>query len=306
MVGIIAGQSIGEVSTQMSVSYDTQHKILIKHKQTGHVDFTSVIVGNFIDELMKQYPQYTFDTGYENSYETLLDNLDTEYYIQSVDEKETTKWTKLSHVSKHPVNGQMIRVHTKSGRMVETTPSHSHLIRNQHKVTAISGSKLTEGMRIPVCTSIQNAYTKEYMTFHIHNNEVRIPLGIEFGWFIGAYLAEGNLNYNEISITNISDIYIQKVKLVANMFGCECRVAKSQGQYGPSITTKFVCSELAQLLRNTCGNGSYEKRIPDFAFIAPNDFQSALFQGYFDGDGNFQCDEHHHQLRCCSRSKQLT
>ena len=305
MVGIIAGQSIGEVSTQMSVSYDTKHKLLIKNKQTGDVNFTSIIVGNFIDELMKQYPQYTFDTGYENSYETLLDNLDSEYYIQSVDEKETTKWTKLSHVSKHPVNGQMIRVYTKSGRMVETTPSHSHLIRNQHKVTAITGFKLTEGMRIPVCKSIQNAYTKEYMTFHIHNNEVRIPLGTEFGWFVGAYLAEGNLNYNEISITNISDIYIQKVKLVANMFGCECRIAKTQGQYGPSVTTKFVCSELAQLLRNTCGNGSYDKRIPDFAFIAPNDFKTALFQGYFDGDGNFQCDEQHHQLRCCSRSKQL-
>ena len=39
--------------------------------------------------------------------------------------------------------------------------------------------------------------------------------------------------------------------------------------------------------------------------MAPLEFQAALIRGYFDGDGNVQCDTRHHQIRMCSRSKQL-
>jgi DNA-directed RNA polymerase beta' subunit len=302
MVGMIAGQSIGEVSTQMSVSYDTQHKLLIKNKHTGDIELTSVIVGEFIDNIMREYSQYTFNTGHLNSYETILTDMKNEYYIQSVDENEQTKWSKLSHVSRHPVNGQMMRVFTKSGRIVETTPSHSHLIRNEHKVVPIVGANLKEGMRIPVCSSITDLQTIHHVKLC---NGLDVELNAEFGWFIGAYLSEGNINYNEISITNVSEIYIEKVKQIAKKFGRDCRVTKQQGEYGLSVTTKFVCPELATLLKTTCGNGSYDKRVPDFAFISSNEFKGALFQGYFDGDGNFQSDEKHHQIRCCSRSKQL-
>jgi intein/homing endonuclease len=62
---------------------------------------------------------------------------------------------------------------------------------------------------------------------------------------------------------------------------------------------------LADFLLNTCGTGSFVKRIPDFAFLAPLEFKSGLLQAYFDGDGNFMCDEKHHYIRVCSRSKQL-
>ena len=67
--------------------------------------------------------------------------------------------------------------------------------------------------------------------------------------FIGAYLSEGNLNYNEIAITNVSDIYIQNTKNIANMFNKECRVVSKEGEYGPYITTKFNCHDLACILR---------------------------------------------------------
>jgi intein/homing endonuclease len=171
-----------------------------------------------------------------------------------------------------------------------------------HKVVPIVGSDMKEGMRIPVCKYSENLFTNEYIKIE---NDIIIKLDKQFGWFIGAYLAEGNINYNEIGITNISSIYIENVKHFASLFGKSCRIAEKQGEYGVSITTKFVFPELAKLLNNTCGNGSYVKRVPDFAFDAPNEFKAALFQGYFDGDGNFQCDNNHHQIRCCSRSEQL-
>jgi hypothetical protein len=178
MVGMISGQSIGEVSTQMSVTHDTQHKIIIKNKLTGKIEHHSVIVGDFCDDLINNNQDVTFNTGHVNSVETLLDNLENEYYIIGVSEDEKTSWNKLSHVSKHPVNGQMMKVVTRSGRVVETTTSHSHLIRREHKVTAIKGSEMVEGMRIPVCSHIDNTFVKDtYKTYKL--DEL-------FGWFIGA------------------------------------------------------------------------------------------------------------------------
>ena len=297
MVGMIAGQSIGEVSTQMSVPFNSQHKIVIKNKSTGEIKFKSIIMGDFCDELIQLNPHLTFNTGHQNSVETIIDSLENEYYIIGVSENEKTSWNKISHISKHPVNGQMMKVLTKSGRVVETTTSHSHLVRENHKVVPIIGSNMKEGMRIPVCTHIDNSYIKD--TYNSYK------LDELFGWFIGAYLAEGNINYNEISITNISEYYIENTKKIASLFGKECRVVEKQGEYGKSITTKFNCDKLAKLLLNTCGNGSYLKRVPDFAFTAPIEFKKGLFQGYFDGDGNFQCDKNHNQIRCCSRSEQL-
>ena len=298
MVGMIAGQSIGEVSTQMSVTYESQHKIAIKNIQTGDFEIKSVIMGEFCDQIIANNLDKTFNTGHVDSVETILTDLENEFYIIGVSEDEKTSWNKISHVSKHPVNGQMMRVTTRSGRIVDTTTSHSHLIRKDHKVTAIKGSEMVEGMRIPVCAQINN---QEFIKDTYQN----IKLDSLMGWFIGAYLAEGNLNYNEISIMNVSEYYIENTKKVAALFGKECRVIEKQGAYGKSITTKFTCKELASVLLNTCGNGSFVKKVPDFAFTAPIEFKAAMFQGYFDGDGNFQSDAKHHQLRCSSRSQQL-
>lgn len=294
MVGMLAGQSIGEVSTQMSVPFYSQHKIVMKHKVTGAVEFKSIVMGEFCDGLIEANPWKTFHTGHENSVETLLDESEHEYYIMGVSEEERTSWNQISHVSKHPVNGQMMKVLTRSGRVVETTTSHSHLIRKDNKVVPIVGANMVEGMRIPVCRHIENSF--------VVDTYKSIKLDEMFGWFIGAYLAEGNLNYNEISITNVSRYYIENTKKIATMFGKGFRVTEKEGI---SITTKFNCEPLAKILLNTCGNGSFVKKVPDFAFTAPDEFKRGMFRGYFDGDGNFQCDQAHHQIRCCSRSEQL-
>ena len=302
MVGMIAGQSIGEVSTQMSTTYSSQHKIVCKNKNTNMITFKSVVIGEFCDKIIAEHPDMTFNTGHEKSVETILEQMEDEYYIIGVSEDEKTSWNKISHISRHPVNGQMMKVTTKSGRTVETTTSHSHLIRGEnHQVIPIVGANMKEGMRIPVCKQIDNTFEKD--SIEINNKSYK--LDHLFGWFVGAYLAEGNLNYNEISITNISHHFIENTKKFAQRFDKECRISEKQSEYGPTVTTKFNSKEISQLLLATCGNGSFVKRVPDFAFTAPEEFKAGLFQGYFDGDGNFQSDKNHHQIRSCSRSEQL-
>jgi len=311
MVGMVAAQSIGEPTTQMSGRACEHIRCVKINKLTKKTIMVSGEIGSICDNLIEQLPDFTFNTGHIDSVETLLDALDDEYYIIGVDTEEKTHWNKISHVSRHPVNGELMRVTTKSGRIVETTTSHSHLIRDQmsQSVVPITGANMKKGMRIPVAKHIDNPFIEDVVT--IGTKEYK--LDYLFGWFIGAYLAEGNLNkktgtqevQGTINITNISPYFIKNTKDFASRFGKDSIVREYKGEYGPSISTRFSYKPLADFLLATCDNGSFVKHVPDFAFLAPNEFKAGLIQAYFDGDGNFQNDEGHHQIRVCSRSKQM-
>jgi DNA-directed RNA polymerase beta' subunit len=299
MVGIIAAQSIGEPSSQMSLMGNQQNKIIkIKNNK---ITFLTKKIGEFCDKLIKKYPELTFDTGHVNSVETNLESLDTQYYIIGVDHEELTHWNKISHISRHPVNGQVMKVTTNSGRTTHTTLSHSHLIRKDQTIVPIVGSQLTKGMRIPVAKHIDNTFINEYIKI----DDIDYKLDYLFGWFIGAYLAEGSINSNRITITNISEHFINNTKLFAERFDKECTIREKIGEYGPAIDTSFNCKPLAKFLLDTCGTGSFVKKVGDFVFTAPNEFKAGLICAYIDGDGNFQADESRHQIRVCSRSEQL-
>jgi DNA-directed RNA polymerase beta' subunit len=300
MVGMIAAQSIGEPTTQMSCTYNAVKKIVIvdKHKSIVH---KTVKMGELCDQFIEKYPEYTFPTGHENSVETLLDKLDEQYYIVGVDKHEKTSWNRISHFSRHPVNGDLMTIKTKSGRKVTTTLSHSHLVRKEHQVQPIKGSDLSIGMRVPVCKHIDNTFVVDKVTI----GKIEYILDHLFGWFIGAYLAEGNCSGNVICITNISQHYIDRTMAIATLFGCEGSIDNTPGQFGPATKTKFKHKELSRFLLNHCGTNSFTKKVPDFIFTAPNVCKSGVLQGYMDGDGNINCDERHHEIRGCSRSERL-
>jgi len=315
MVGVVAGQGIGEPTTQLSTLRSERLKIIRINKTSGVPEMISGEIGTICDKLIAELPEYTFETGHKDSVETLLEPLDDEYYIVGVDEQEKTHWNKISHVSRHIVNGDMIRVKTKSGRVVVTTLSHSHLIRKDQKVQPILGSDMKVGMRIPVAKHIDNTFVQK----SVEIDGKMYQLDHLFGWFIGAYLAEGCLVKKKgkmeangtISISNVSDYYVENTKKIAARFNRECRVNHKTGHILNSektytnTDTSFTFKPLADLIMQTCGTGSFVKRVPDFAFLAPNEFKAGLISGYFDGDGNFMCDKIHHTIRVLSRSEQL-
>jgi len=243
MVGIIAGQSIGEVSTQMSVPYETLHKILIVNKRTGKTKCETIMAGDFCDKLIKENFKFTFATGHYDSCETILEKLDEEYYIQSVSENQRTKWCKLSHISRHPVNGNLMRIKTKSGRFVETTLSHNHLILKDNKIVPIKGSDMFKGMKIPVCKSIQ-LDEKFIQNQIVLKDGTNILLDESFGIFVGSYLSKlykqlyKNIPYKHANHSN--NIYIMLSK-----------------------TSEKCC------------------KIPDFVFNAPKSFKKSVLQSYF-------------------------
>lgn len=300
MVGMIAAQSIGEPTTQMSEMKNAVKKIIIVSK-IGVVSHKTIKIGELCDNFIEKYPEYTFPTGHPNSVETLLDKLDEHYYIVGVDKNERTSWNRISHFSRHPVNGDLMTIKTKSGRTVTTTLSHSHLCRKEHQVEPIKGSELTIGMRIPVCKHIDNKFVVN--TIEIGNNKYNLDK--QLGWFIGAYLAEGNCSGNEICITNIHKYYINSTLEIAKLFNTTGYLDTTPGEYGPSTKSKFKNKELAKFLLENCGKNSYEKKVPEFIFTAPLECKAAVLQGYMDGDGNINCDKNHHEIRACSRSERL-
>jgi DNA-directed RNA polymerase beta' subunit len=156
MVGMIAAQSIGEPTTQMSCVAGEKMRILAVNRETGAARMVHEPVGAFCDARIAAHPDKTFGTGHANSVETLLEDDACDYYIAGVSATEQVTWNKISHVSRHPANGRLLRFRTCSGRQTITTASHSHLRRcgTTQTVKPVRGDQLRVGMRIPVCKSL--------------------------------------------------------------------------------------------------------------------------------------------------------
>ena len=299
MVGIVAAQSVGEPTSQMSNHQDTMVKIVVKNVEYGNINFQTLKVGKLCDKIINANPELTISTGHVNSVETDLSKLPNEYYIIGVDSNERTHWNKISHVTRHPVNGNLMEVKTKSGRKTITTLSHSHLIRKNQTVEPIAGYELQVGMRIPVTKYIDNTFVND----KINIGEKEYQLDDLFGWFVGIYLAKGSIVGNIIYISNISEQYINKIIEFGNFFGAIVIVHQSS----VSLTHKILVNFLIDTM-GTCLIVDYKfttSNIPAFAFTAPNNFKASLLQAYIDNYGYFQVDKPIKQIKVCSRNKQL-
>ena len=291
MVGIIAAQSIGEPVTQMCNSKDTM--VLI----SGSVEYFGE-VGPLIDNLMTKYKKDVINIGNDS---TVLDLKDS-YNIMSVSDTEKTKWSRISQVSRHPANGNLVKVTTKSGKKVTATLTHSFLKRSVNGIVPILGSELKVGMRVPVTKYIPEVANAHIM---VSANGTQLNLDQEFGWLCGAYIAEGSLNSNQIRISNINNEFINRVTNFAVKLGTTVQVDRKPGEYGPGATTYFTHKNLAKFFLKNFGNGSYNKKIPAFVFSSNKTFINALLRGYFDGDGNVNSDPKRSTIRCGSRSEKL-
>ena len=307
MVGIISAQSVGEPTSQMSVLSWFKTRIIVVNKLSQEISLKTTNIGKFCDNFIETYPELTFNTGHEDSVETDLSTLDNEYYIVGVDKEEKTHWNKLSHISRHPINGNLMKIITKSGRSVVSTLSHSHLVRRNQTVEPIMGSDLKVGMRIPVAKHIENTFIID----HINIDDNKYQLDYLFGWFIGAYLAEGSINDNTILITKIDEPQFNtNTKLFANKYKLDVKIIHYQGdkqgdKHGNYITIHLNFKQLANLILENCGI-EFEKRVPDFAFTAPNEFKAGLIQAYIDGNGNGTYNIYtHNKIHVASINEQL-
>jgi DNA-directed RNA polymerase beta' subunit len=291
LVGIVAAQSIGEPATQMSALKST--KIVVK---TGKNNFYKGEVGKFIDDLLEKNKSKVVTIGDDS----VVMDLEEDIEILGVSNNEKTSWRRISQISRHPANGGMVEVHTRSGRKTTATLSHSFLKRSTTGIVPVLGSDLKIGMRVPVARKIPEVNNPIHF---IKKGDTTFTLDKEFGWMCGIYLADGSINGTTVVITKIATIVEEKLSNLCENYDWELTTRYYQGAYGPSKENKIHSKDLRDFLLETFGQGSYTKQIGGLVFNAPVEFIKGVVGGYFDGDGNVNSEKQ--MIRAGSRSQEL-
>jgi DNA-directed RNA polymerase II subunit RPB1 len=155
-VGVIAGQSIGEPTTQLtlnSVVYETEI-VVRNHKQ----EICKVVIGDFIQEHIakSKVKQVKCDVG--QTLATTYAELDAtaEYYeVPCATESGETVWRRVEAVTQHPVVNEdgtdtMLRIRTKGCREVIATKAKSFLQLVDGRIVGVEGKDLAVGDYLPV------------------------------------------------------------------------------------------------------------------------------------------------------------
>ena len=369
LVGIIAAQSIGEPSTQMTLnSVDWDTKVMIA--KNGRIVCPEI--GEFIDAQLAENKDKVKVFANEQEY-LELSQADTWQAI-SCDEDGKMMWTTLEAVTRHPVVNEdgtdtILEVETASGRTVKATKGKSFLMLIDGKISAVNGSDIKVGDCLPMANSlsigdlkvISSISLREYLppTEWLYGTDVQlaltqlrsqerhwfqknngnlftipysrsdafreafedgkntnadkivsgyvypartrpdvsqipedIPLTQDFGFFVGAYLAEGMSNSTQVNITNNELAYLEKVKLLMDSWNvgthivCEERESAKSGIKGTTTSLVIHSTLLATLMQKAFGRVSHEKTMPDWVFQAPTEFVQGLVDGYVSGDGS--------------------
>jgi DNA-directed RNA polymerase beta' subunit len=291
LVGIVAAQSIGEPATQMSNLKTT--KIVVK---IGKNTFYKGEVGKFIDDILEKNKSKVITIGEDS----VVMDLEEDIEILGVSNNEKTSWRRISQISRHPANGGMVEVYTRSGRKTTATLSHSFLKRSTTGIVPVLGSDLKVGMRIPVARKIPEVNNPIHF---IKKGETTFTLDKEFGWLCGIYLADGSFNGHNIRITKIAPIVEEKLFKLCEKYEWELNIRYYSGAYGPGKDNNIYSKDLRDFLLETFGQGSYTKQIGGLVFNAPVEFIKGVVGGYFDGDGNVNSEKQ--MIRAGSRSQEL-
>ncbi|MFC7057734.1 DNA-directed RNA polymerase subunit A'' [Halovenus salina] len=129
----------------------------------------------------------------------------------------------------------------------------------------------------------------------------QFPIDEETGFFIGAFLAEGNLTDHYVSISNVEEPFQSRVREFADRFDLSTNEYENTSGFALGHDIRINGTVLADFLRACCVEDG-EKIVPDFAFGASDSFASGLLSGYFSGDGNVAT----RAIRSSSTSERLT
>lgn len=233
MIGIVSAQSLGEPSTQMSLVRDTKMFVIIQDPESGDTQVYTDDFGKLVDTIIKE----TKTEAINKSYETNVTNIKNKYYVASVNKNEKVKWNLISHVSKHPCNGGLVKITTKSGRSVCGTLSHSFLTKDEFKIVPIRGDQLKVGDYIPIVKNIPELNLLSNITE-------------DLCYLIGLFIKDGSINDDELTLNgNIDRLY----KIFKDTYKLKIKVLNNQ--------VKVISSKLCKYFIR------FTDQIPDFLFL---------------------------------------
>lgn len=291
-IGIISAQSISEPATQMSCS--ANEKILIKDKGIKIFE-----IGKFIDQTIEKFGAKKIGNS-----EVCDLPRSVNFYALSLNENEKVEWKRIIACIRHKSPERLIKITTRSNRKIVATDHHSFIIRKDNKIVPIAGSELRIGDRIPVIKFLPencnyeinvldflncNKYFAQNGSIGSKNTKLKslpekMVLDNSFGWFIGAYLSEGSSSNGHVRISNLNEDFLTNAENFVKKMGIGYKI--HLGELWPRKDFIINSSLLGQFITHTCSKSSKNKKVPEFAYSAPEGFVSSLLRGYFDGDGN--------------------
>jgi intein/homing endonuclease len=262
-----------------------------KVRIAGFDDFSGEIAA-FVDALMTKHDKDVVDLGNDS----LVLNLAEDYYVVGVSNQEKTSWRRISQVSRHPANGGLVKICTRSGRSTTATLSHSFLMRTPTGIVPVEGSQLRVGDRIPVARYIPTVENPLESIMVGTLKRTTFMLDREFGWFIGAYLADGSFGSGSIGISKMEPSFEECIRKFGERYGCSVSV-KQETRVSPwhkdgkehiyqTKTINLFNQPLQKWMDANFGRGSYKKHIPAWVYGCSQEFIAGIVAGYMDGDGN--------------------
>ena len=205
MVGVIAGQSIGEPTTQLTLnSFVYETEILVKNS-AGEIK--CVQIGDFTKWGIASSRKLDYMEDKDTTYAEL-----SEYYeVPTATEDGETVWRRIEAVTKHPVINEdgtntMLKVTTKGCRELIATKAKSFLKLVDGKIIGIEGKDLKVGDYLPV--------SKKALVYAENN------LDYSFGYNTGISYTENKSISDQIIFSNQNcvlgfiDAYVDKNAIV--------------------------------------------------------------------------------------------
>ena len=151
LVGIIGAQTLGEISTQLTLNSVTYETDIIVRDANKHI--RKVQIGEFIEKEIKRSEKIDYMQDKDTTYAECLDYFE----IPSCNEEGEVLWKRIEAVTKHPVinkdgSNTMLKVTTEDDREVIATKAKSFLKLINGKIIACEGADLKVGDYLPVST----------------------------------------------------------------------------------------------------------------------------------------------------------
>lgn len=303
MVGVVAGQSIGEPTTQLtlnSVTYETE--LLVRDKQ-------GVIKTVQIGDFTKWGIETSSKIDYMKDKDTTYAELSEYYEVPSATEDGQTVWRRIEAVTKHPVintdgTNTMLKVTTEGLREVIVTKAKSLLQLVDGKIQGVNGEDLRVGDYLPVSRKPLEFAEK----FHIDVQEVlgsentsstipnRLDLDYDLGYLVGAYRSVSSNDGFELHMAHKYDTFFDPIHRICD----KLKIHKQT--YSAASHSHFLIADilLPGLLEKLAGNET--RFISDSILFSNRECMCGFLDAFIGGtrvqytDNSVSMDSSHYQL----------
>lgn len=176
-------------------------------------------------------------------------------------------WSKIKHLSCHPLNNHKILEVACGGGVVDVTDNHSMI---NEKGDAVSANCLNDSEKLKI-TKLPRVELTE------------VPLDV--AWLYGFFVAEGDTHGSKLRISNRNIDLLNRCKgILFKYFGCFSVIRLEKDVHRLYVRKSY---ELVKLFNKECYASDKNKRIPKIILNSSKEAKLDFLRGYSLGDGDY-------------------